>query len=324
MHNGTQRSARSAAPEQLLGPSSRVGLGLSRLAPTHAGRVRQPIRETRHQTPHASGSVGGRAATCRVVSCVMPATLKSVTMGVMQVRSFGTVLLASAVVLGSAPALACRLLSMELHQIDADLHATDTSAPGRPTVVQVDAYRRTGMTCTDASCVWNSCGDTGTVRIALAPSADDETPPGQLGYRLSLVAGAVPESMQAMLGVDLAGGRPLFLRPSFDEVATLDAVLSAVAIDAAGNESPPSEPFVVQFGGCTLTALGDQCEADLEAVAEVAEPMDGAELEDLADVGTLMQGGSCSMRPSAPSGSALLGAVAGLALVVLRRARRLA
>ncbi len=244
-------------------------------------------------------------------------------MGVMLLRSFGTVLLASAVVLESAPALACRLLSMEFHQVDVGLHATDTSAPGRPTVVQVDAYRRTGMTCTDASCVWNSCGDTGTVRIALAPSADDDTPPGQLGYRLSLVAGAVPESMQAMLGVDLAGDRPLFLRPSFDEVATLDAVLTAVAIDAAGNESPPSEPFVVQFSGCTLTAMGDQCEADLEA-ADLADPTtDGAELQDLAEVGSLMQGASCSLRPPSPGDSALIGAVAGLALLALRRARRL-
>ena len=245
-------------------------------------------------------------------------------MGVMRVRSFGTMLLASAVLLGSAPALACRLLSMEFHQVDAELHEIDTSAPGRPTVVQVDAYRRAGMTCTDASCVWNSCGDTGTVRIALAPSAEDDTPPSQLGYRLSLVAGAVPESMQGLIGVDLAGAGPLFLRPSFDEVATIDAVLTAVAIDAAGNESAPSEPFVVQFGGCTLTAMGDQCEGDLEAAAELADPMDGAELDDLADVGSLMQGGSCSLRPSAPSGSALLGALAGLALLVLRRVRRLA
>jgi hypothetical protein len=241
----------------------------------------------------------------------------------MLLRSFGTVLLASAVVLEAAPALACRLLSMEFHQVDAGLHALDTSAPGRPTVVEVEAFRRAGMTCTDASCVWNSCGDTGTVRIALAPSADDDTPPSQLGYRLSLVAGAVPESMQAMIGVDLAGDRPLFLRPSFEEVATLDAVLTAVAIDAAGNESPPSEPFVVQFSGCTLTALGDQCEADVEA--DLADPTtDGAELQDLAEVGSLMQGGSCSLRPPSPGDSALFGAVAGLALLALRRTRRLA
>jgi hypothetical protein len=164
----------------------------------------------------------------------------------------------------------------------------------------------------------------GTVRISLAPSADDDTPPSQLGYRLSLLSGELPESIQDMLGVDLAGGGPLFLRPSFEEVATLDAVLSAVAIDAAGNESPPSEPFVVQFSGCTLTAMGDQCEGGLEPAPDLADPMDdSAELQDLAEVGSLMQGTSCSFRPPAPTDSALFGAVAGLALLALRRARRL-
>lgn len=239
----------------------------------------------------------------------------------MLLRSFGTVLTASAVVLAATPASACRFLSLEAHRVDAELQATDSSAPGQPTVVQVDAYRRTGMTCSEGSCVWNSCGDTGTVRIALAPSADDTTPPSQLGYRLALVGGAIPESIQHMMGVDLAGGRPLLLRPSFDEVPTLDAVLTAVAIDSAGNESPPSVPFVVQFGGCTLAAVGDQCAGDLEAAA-LAEPIDGPDLEDLAEVGPLTQGASCSFPPGASRGSALVGALAGALVLWLRRARR--
>ena len=41
-----------------------------------------------------------------------------------------------------------------------------------------------------------------------------------------------------------------------------------IAIDDAGNESAPSEPFHLAFDGCTLAATGDLCESDYDADAE--------------------------------------------------------
>jgi hypothetical protein len=73
-----------------------------------------------------------------------------------------------------------------------------------------------------------------------------------------------------MLGVDLAGPTPLRVQLSFDDVPSVAATLRVIAIDAAGNESAPSEPFQVGFDGCTLAATGDQCEQDYDADAEFA------------------------------------------------------
>jgi len=183
---------------------------------------------------------------------------------VMLLRSLG-MLLVGLVPLGAAePASTCIFIPPLLHRVDAALQQSDRIAPPPPLVVAVDAFRRNGLTCTSVSCVQNSCGDTGTVRIELAPSADDGTPPGELGYRLILVRGELPPSLSGSMGVTLAAGRPLILRPSFDEVPALDVVLAAVAVDAAGNESEPTPPFSVRFDGCTLAAVGDRCVDELE------------------------------------------------------------
>ena len=180
--------------------------------------------------------------------------------------AFGTLVL-----LGAAePASTCIFVPQPVHRVDATLKASDHQPPAPPVVVAVDTFRRNGMTCTQTSCVQNSCGDTGTVRIELAPSADDETPPEQLGYRLMLVRGELPASLSSYVGVTLAGGHPLFLRPGFDELPALDVALAAVAVDAAGNESEPTEPFTVRFDGCTLAAVGDRCEDELEADADLS------------------------------------------------------
>lgn len=182
----------------------------------------------------------------------------------MLLRALG-MLLGGLTLLGAAePASTCIFVPQRLLQVDAALQQSDRDAPPTPVVVAVDAFRRNGMTCTEANCVQNSCGNTGTVRIELAPSADDATPPDQLGYRLILLRGQAPPSMAQSIGVTLEGGHPLLLRPGFDELPTLDVTLAAVAVDAAGNESRPTAPFDVRFDGCTLAAVGDRCEDELD------------------------------------------------------------
>jgi hypothetical protein len=182
------------------------------------------------------------------------------------------------------------------------------------------------MTCTLMSCVWNSCGDTGTVRIDLT-AADDMTPPEQLGYRLEVVSGAVPASMRGAIGINLAGGGPLILHPSFEEVSALDVTLRAIAIDGSGNESRPSEAFTVRFDGCTLAAVGDVCEDALDPETDLSELALAQQLEDeWADPASesLVDAGSCALgAPSAdPSGPGLFGMALALSGLGLRRRRR--
>jgi hypothetical protein len=250
--------------------------------------------------------------------------------------SVGMLLLGTALSGAAQPASTCLFVPLLPHQLDTALHGGDASAPNTPVVVAVDTFRRNGMTCTRASCVANSCGDTGTVRIDLAPSADDATPPEELGYRLLVVRGEVPESMRSSIGVTLAASQRLFLRPSFEELPALDLELAAVAVDAAGNESAPTAPFAVRFDGCTLAAVGDRCEDELDPDTDLsslwagggAEP-DPSEPDPSIDGATaeVAAGVSCSLEARGPSSahpSIARAAVAlfGLLSFAARRARR--
>lgn len=245
-------------------------------------------------------------------------------------RSFAALSFAAlafgALSLSARTADACRFLPTELHQVRPELAGVDTSAPGVPQVVGVDTYRRTGMTCTDASCVANTCGDTGTVRIELAPALGDAEPVDSepvdsepVGYRLIAVSGVVPASIAPLIGVDLAGRGPLYLRPSFAEVPDLDLTLSAVAIDAAGNESEPTEAFRVQFDGCTLAAVGDACEDAVDPAEDLSALVDGTSL---ADEGLAVEAGGASCSFGAARRTAGLPCFAALAFGALSIARR--
>ncbi len=216
----------------------------------------------------------------------------------------------------------CLFAPLLVHRVDEALEQKDALAPGTPVVVAVDAFRRAGMTCTRASCVANSCGDTGTVRIDLAPSADDNTPPSQLGYRLRLVRGELPASMLGAIDVTLAAGQTLFLRASFEEMSAVDASLVAVAVDGAGNESAPTEPFAVRFDGCTLAAVGDRCEDELDPDTDLGSVWSGEQDGELASDGSEAGAGvSCSfvgVRTAAGGGVG----VASLGLLLLAGASR--
>lgn len=251
--------------------------------------------------------------------------------GLMLAGSLGTLLLATALSGVAQPAGTCLFIPLFPHQVDAALQGVDVAAPATPVVVAVDAFRRNGMTCTRASCVANSCGSTGTVRIDLAQSADDATPPDELGFRLLVVRGEVPESMRGSIGVTLAAGQRLFLRPSFEELPTLDVELAAVAVDAAGNESAPTAPFAVRFDGCTLAAVGDRCEDELGPDADLSSLWagGGAEPEPSIDEAGAdgAAGVSCSLGarvpPSLPAPFAgVAAALCGLVAFAARRAAR--
>jgi len=240
----------------------------------------------------------------------------------------------------SSDAGACVLEPVRLHRSDANLARIDTAAPGAPVIAAAVAYRRSGLTCGEDICVANNCGDMGGVAIDLA-AGDDQTPANRLGYRLELVNGVVPAALRNMLGVDLEGPTPLRVHLAFDDVPSVDATMRVVAIDAAGNESAPSEPFALAFDGCTLAATGDQCEQDYDADGEFAASggtlvVSGAETAASADAtrpgaGAALppafeasswssDGQGCSLPAGAPRGS--LPGVLAAALLGWAAARR--
>ncbi|MEY2932077.1 MAG: hypothetical protein RL033_2826 [Pseudomonadota bacterium] len=191
----------------------------------------------------------------------------------------------------------------------------------------------------------NNCGDLGGVAVDLETGRDDHTPSNRLGYRLELVDGEVPEQLRQLLGVNLAGPTPVRLHLAFDQVPAVNARLRIIALDDAGNESAPSQPFEVSFDGCTLAATGDQCEGDYDAdreyserhQAEAATTGVGAELGQLDTVDVVsasldpevqqgVEQGGCSLSGpgsfGARSSSSALGALAGLLLAGFALRRR--
>lgn len=186
-------------------------------------------------------------------------------------HGLGTVLLVGLLFRAGA-AHACTWEPVVLYHSDPALAQSDTLAPSQPVVMNVDVTRRSGLTCGQERCVQNSCGDTGMVSIELSPGEDDQTPSERLGYRIERMGGNVPDSLRNLIGVNLAARSPIYLRIGFDEVAALDATLQVIAIDAAGNESAPSDPFVVAFDGCTLAAVGEQCESQFNPDTDLTSP----------------------------------------------------
>ena len=222
-------------------------------------------------------------------------------------RPFGTPLLAAAVFLAAYPALPCQLISTEFHQINPELRSVDVTPPSPPQVNAVVLERRLGESCQGGVCVSNSCGNLATLSIDLVAAEDDQTPASGMGYRLELLAGEIPESLRDQLDVALrATGTVLLFRPAFEDVPLLSATMQLVAVDGAGNESPPSPPFGVMFDGCTLSALGDQCDG-----GSGGETMAGCAVSSRGYSGRSPRG---SLDPA--------GALVGLALLCLGARRR--
>jgi hypothetical protein len=247
----------------------------------------------------------------------------------------------SALAVPAKVASACVLEPMRLHRSDARLAQIDTAAPEAPVIFEARAYRRSGLTCGQDICVANNCGDMGGVAIDL-DAGDDQTPTKRMGYRIELVDGVLPPALRSVIGVELAGPSPLRLPLAFDDVPSVDATLRVVAIDAAGNQSAPSQPFALGFDGCTLAATGEQCEHSYDADAEfrasggtlVVSPEPAAEASENADPGLAFESAAsleaahgCSLPGGTPRRSALsllLPAVlsaAALGRLVARRRR---
>ena len=153
--------------------------------------------------------------------------------------------------------------------MDPALQATDSVAPSPFTEATAFAYRGLGTVCKGNICTSFTCGDSGAIELTFVPPTDDQTPEAELGYRIELIEGVLPQPMLD----DISQARPLtptlVFNVGFDDVTRLDAVIALVAVDRAGNESAPSAPIELRDSGC-VKAGEDECLSDADAASNGA------------------------------------------------------
>lgn len=145
------------------------------------------------------------------------------------------------------------------YEVSPAAQAEDDVAPTPFTNVDAMVWRREGRTCELGQCTSNSCGDMGHVELFFDPPQDDRTPVEELGFRIEVLEGTLPSSLQASMTRAQALEDAVRFHLGFDEATRMDATIALVAIDRAGNESPASNPVRLKFSGCTKPAAGRLC-----------------------------------------------------------------
>jgi hypothetical protein len=170
----------------------------------------------------------------------------------MAIRSL--VVLAVLLSLGARPAQACKFGEPRIHLSDETRRATDAQAPrftSAPTITVTRASAAEGSGCEKRAS--GDCSDAGSVRIAV-PVSDDQTPPQECGFRLSLASGSLPAGLRLPTSDIRALDGEIILH-WFEEDGTtpVDFALTVSPIDAAANEGEKvTLPFSSRDGGCSI------------------------------------------------------------------------
>lgn len=186
-------------------------------------------------------------------------------------RSLGALSLMAAVLGGQAlivsPASACTSTEAAVFAVDPALRSEDSVAPEPFTDLSARVSRSPETSCHGDTCMANSCGGFGLVLVAFALPPDVQAASDTIGYRLVWQGGDRPAGASSVLGKtwpldvsDEPGRGQISFTLAYDEVADLDAEITLVAVDRAGNESAPSEPVHLSFSGCTIDLFTGMCE----------------------------------------------------------------
>jgi len=166
--------------------------------------------------------------------------------------------------LGASPAaLPCSYLTHEPHAIDPNAGLFDTDPPKPPRLLKVDGIKRgVGPDITGAS---TSCDDLGTLTLTMEAAEDQRTPPEEMGYRVQLAAGSLPDGLTLPAGpvrqLPLAEGDQqrakllfVWIDGATDEQEPLDFTLDITPVDRAGLEGGAARVRVKHPGsdGCGL------------------------------------------------------------------------
>jgi len=176
---------------------------------------------------------------------------------------FWLVLLPVAVTFEGRQARACSLAGDTPAVIDLTVD-NGTVPPSAPSHISTEISRGVGPEtsgCGTQSA--SSCDGIGSISLRLSPSTDDRTPAEKLGYRTILVAGTPPWGSAVSDVAVLMRGETLgfhWIDDADDDQEAFDFTVVIVAVDAAGNESDPSEEIRIRHGGrdpgCAVDGTG--------------------------------------------------------------------
>lgn len=153
-------------------------------------------------------------------------------------------MLLSLLLLAASEAWACSFALPDAFSSTPD--PNDTTPPSALALGSVDIYRGVGPERTLGGWSSTSCDDLGWISIALSAS-DDTTAEADLGLRVTLAGGTLPEGLgdpsgdlHLTLAGELPGGLTLvWIDEATDEQEPFDFDLELSALDAAGNASEP-------------------------------------------------------------------------------------
>jgi hypothetical protein len=175
--------------------------------------------------------------------------------------------------LAASPARACSLGLLTPHVLDPGAQATDQTPPTLPppALFRIDRGQDSG-----GGCSGSSCDDIGAIAISVA-ATDDATPDDEIGYRLTLAAGRLPEgfvlpstAVRTPRGTD--GQIWIYWVDGKGDQESFSFTLQIVAIDLAGNESPPQSLTIADpgTGGCRIAGRDRPSTSGLLALLALA------------------------------------------------------
>jgi hypothetical protein len=149
-------------------------------------------------------------------------------------------------------ARACEPVGEFTHTIDPSMQASDQTPPALP-AIPAPVIHFADMSFADNGCGGAKCGDVNHIEIA-AVATDDMTTPNRIGYRFSLVDGALPANVVLpTTAIEPLSGMLRIFFP--DGTGAFDFTLQVVAVDLAGNESAPRNVRVQNSvdGACSVS-----------------------------------------------------------------------
>jgi len=129
---------------------------------------------------------------------------------------------------------ACKPIPQVEHVLDPSMQATDQTPPNLPALPPPTISRSDES---DSGGCGSTCSPRGSIWID-AQATDDMTPPGGIGYRVTLAGGTLPAGL-TLPAFALGNGLRLFWSDDESSGEAFDFTLQVVAIDLAGNESAP-------------------------------------------------------------------------------------
>jgi hypothetical protein len=142
----------------------------------------------------------------------------------------------AAVVAGfEADARACDQIGDIPHTVDPSMQAIDHTLPILPAIPAPQIHFEP---TSPQGCDCGNCGGSSYIGIP-AVATDDMTARARIGYRLSLESGILPRDLALPATAIEPNGDLVQVQFNSETIATFSFTLQVVAIDLAGNESPP-------------------------------------------------------------------------------------